>query len=98
MVEEGRGTHDEKEGDSSYFKFKENEESKLLRKFLIKWETYFNKSRQEIPTSGIGKKTKGKWENIYQLKSGFWYSTVKNRIYNVLTDQNELVYQKNTFR
>ena len=55
-VEEGKDKNEDKEVDPSYFKFKENEESKLLRKFLIKWENDFNKSRQEVSASGKGRK------------------------------------------
>ena len=43
-VEEGQEKHADKDVAQSSFKFIENEESKLLRKFLIKWESYFNKS------------------------------------------------------
>ena len=55
--EDGMEKHENKEVDPSYFQFIENEESKLMRKFLMKWQTYFNKSRQEVPASGKGKKT-----------------------------------------
>jgi hypothetical protein len=57
-VEDGKETHEDKDVDRSSFQFKENEERKLLRKFLITWECYFNKCRQEVPPSGKGKKIK----------------------------------------
>ena len=44
--------------DADCFIFGENAESKLLRKFLTNWESYFNKSVKETSTEIKGKKKK----------------------------------------